>query len=115
MEHWKGRTTNDGATKQTPKVKDHHKEEGSEHKKERTITKKKQEWTLIKKRPLGRKSITNAYRENSPWKINKANMERKNLPWKKSNEHIKKSTLSQRGAKWAWRDWAHRKWAWRQA
>lgn len=41
MEHWKGRTTNDGATKQTPKVKDHHKEEGSEHKKERTITKKK--------------------------------------------------------------------------
>jgi hypothetical protein len=65
-----------------------------------------------KERALGRKSVTNVKRENSPWNRNKANMERKNLPWKKCNEHIKKPTLSQRGAKWAWREWAHRKRAW---
>jgi hypothetical protein len=29
-----------------------------------------------KKRPLGRKSITNVEKENSPWKRNKTNMER---------------------------------------
>ncbi len=84
-------------------------QKGKDHNKGKTRV------NIDKERPLGRKNITNPKRENSPWKRIKANMERKNLPWKKSNEHIKKPTLSQRGAKWAWREWAHRKRTWRQA